>query len=77
MIPELTDKYPGVRIKLSGEEAERVAIMKDLGKLAFLAFLAIYMIVSLIFGSMRYPLFIVMAIPFGFAGVWHADQVLH
>lgn len=68
IIPEIKEKHKTVDIKLSGEAAEIKDIIKDVSKIAIIAFIAIYMIVSLIFNDIRYPIFIVMAIPFGVIG---------
>ena len=68
MLPEILKDYPEIKVYQGGEEAERVELLKDVLKLALIAFLSIYMIICLIFNSLKYPFFIVIAIPFGFAG---------
>ncbi len=65
---ELLDQYPDVRFNFGGEEKERQESMLELMKLFLIALLAIYMILSLVFSSPLYPFFVILIIPFGFAG---------
>ncbi|MBN1114149.1 MAG: efflux RND transporter permease subunit [Oligoflexia bacterium] len=68
IVDKLDDKYKGVMVEFGGEEKERIEVIRDIAKLAIIAFMAIYMIISLIFGNMKEPFFIISAIPFGLAG---------
>lgn len=65
---ELNKEYPNVKFKFGGESEEQKEIVKEMAMLFGIAFLAIFMIIVLILGNIKYPIFIVMAIPFGFAG---------
>lgn len=67
-IPEFTENYDGVTVEFGGEEEETNEFIKDLIKLLILAFMSIFMVISLIFNSLIYPFFVVLSIPFGLAG---------
>lgn len=69
---ELRSKFPEIGFNLGGEEQERRESMRELLQLFGLAFLAIYMILSLVFQSIIYPFFVVLILPFGFVGAMTA-----
>jgi len=66
---DLTRRYPGVRLQVTGEAEESSAVMRDMVRAGILAVLAIYFILVLLFNSLVQPLIILVAIPFGVIGV--------
>lgn len=67
-IPELMKKYPGVRVRWEGQEAEsRDSIMSLMIGLA-LAMIGMYILLTIQFTSYLQPLLIMMIIPFGCIG---------
>lgn len=69
---ELRPQFPELSFNLGGEEQERRESMHELLVLFGLAFLAIYMILSLVFQSVVYPFFVILILPFGFVGAMTA-----
>lgn len=67
-VPELMKKYPGVRVRWEGQEAEsKDSIMSLLIGLA-LAMIGMYILLTIQFTSYLQPLLIMMIIPFGCIG---------
>lgn len=65
----IQSKYPDYQIKSSGEIADTKESMGDLGKAGIIAMGGIFAILILLFGNLRHPRVIMMAIPLGFIGV--------
>jgi len=57
-----------IKVEFKGQEEETNELVKDLIKLVIIAVISIFMIIALIFNSMIYPFFVLLAIPFGVAG---------
>lgn len=74
-MPEFEEKYPLANVKFAGEEEETNEFVSNVLKIALIALIAIYMIVSLMFNNIKYPFFIVLAIPFGLAGAMIALMI--
>lgn len=66
---KIQSEYPDYQIKASGEIADTQESMGDLGKAAAVAIAGISAILILLFGNLRHPRVIMMAIPLGFIGV--------
>jgi multidrug efflux pump subunit AcrB len=67
--PDLTDRYPGIRISVEGQEKEQKAAMQSLMVGFALVMGVIFLILATIFRSYAQPLVILTTIPFGTAGV--------
>ncbi len=67
--PIMAKKYPDYTIKSSGEIADTKESMEDLGFAGAVAVGGILAILILLFGNLRHPRVIMMAIPLGFIGV--------
>ena len=68
VLPALMADYPGLRLSMEGEEADRAESMASLGRGFVMALLAIYALLAVLFRSYAQPLIIMSAIPFGFLG---------
>ncbi len=68
-IANLKKQYPTVKIKTGGGEKKRLDTLKDTMKLYILALIIIFMIISLLFGSILYPFLVFSTIPMGLVGV--------
>ncbi|MCK5883496.1 MAG: efflux RND transporter permease subunit, partial [Bacteriovoracaceae bacterium] len=69
---EISPNYPDVLFNFGGEEKERRESLMELLQMFLIALLGIYMILSLVFSSPFYPFFVLLIIPFGFAGAMTA-----
>jgi hydrophobic/amphiphilic exporter-1 (mainly G- bacteria), HAE1 family len=67
-IPELTRKYPGVRVRWEGQEAESKDSIKSLMIGLALAMIGMYILLTIQFTSYLQPILIMMIIPFGCIG---------
>jgi len=68
VLPDLLADYPGLRLSLEGEEADRAESMSSLSSGFLMAMLAIYALLAVLFRSYAQPMIIMSAIPFGFLG---------
>jgi len=68
-IKELGKEFPDIVIETAGEEKERIAALKNVGKLYILAIIGIYMIISLNLHSVLLPIIVMLVIPFAISGV--------
>lgn len=75
-VEKLKRKYRQVVIQLGGSEKDRIMALRDTAKLYILAIIAVFMVISLSFNSILFPLYVIMSIPFGIMGVVWA-LILH
>ncbi len=61
--------YPGIRFETGGEAQETMKAMGDLLVSFAIAALGIYCLLMLLFNSLTQPLMVILAIPFGLAGI--------
>jgi len=64
-----TERFPGIRLVISGEAEESAKTIKNIQRAGVLAILAVYFILVLLLNSLTQPLIILFAIPFGVIGV--------
>ncbi len=70
-LPDLLQRYPGVRYSLEGQQANQAETMSGLGKGFMAALLAIYVLLAIPFRSYIQPFIVMSAIPFGIIGaIW-------
>ena len=64
-------KYPGIRLTFEGEQKEQQEAIKTLQITTLIAYLLIYILLAIPFGSYIQPFLIASSIPFGFLGaIW-------
>jgi multidrug efflux pump subunit AcrB len=68
VLPKLRAKYPGLTVKLSGEQEERAKSFTALAQAALLALIVIYTLLAVPLRSYLQPLVIMSVIPFGAVG---------
>jgi multidrug efflux pump subunit AcrB len=68
-LKERAKEYPGFYFELEGEAKETQDFIVDIAIAFFIAILAIYFILSLLFDSFLQPFMVMVAIPFGIVGV--------
>ncbi len=68
-LEDLKKKYPGIEFKAGGDYESMAEGFRDLALAFVVAMLAIYIILATLFNSLKQPLIIMLAIPFGFVGV--------
>ena len=68
VLPELMNKYSGLRYSLEGQQREQKESMMSLGMGFALAMMVIYALLAIPFGSYIQPLIIMVSIPFGIVG---------
>ena len=66
---KLSDKHPGLRFGSGGREKKRMEAVTDTMKLYIFALVLIFMVISLSFQSVWIPLYVMVSIPVGLAGV--------
>ncbi|MCP4135419.1 MAG: efflux RND transporter permease subunit [bacterium] len=72
IMAKVKEKFPSslkAEISFSGQPVESGKIFADLGSAAILAFLGVYLLISLIFNSFAKPFIIMLTIPFGLVGI--------
>lgn len=70
-LDELSKKFPGYKIIFGGESEDTEESMKSLFRAFGIAFLMIFAILILTFGSILQPILVAFAIPLGFVGtIW-------
>jgi hydrophobic/amphiphilic exporter-1 (mainly G- bacteria), HAE1 family len=67
-LPELFKKYPAVRVRWEGQEAESRDSIRSLAIGLFLAMIGMYILLTIQFTSYLQPILIMMIIPFGCIG---------
>jgi len=67
-MPELMEKYPGVRVRWEGQEAESKDSIRSLMVGLALAMIGMYILLTIQFTSYLQPILIMMIIPFGCIG---------
>ncbi|MGD9022580.1 MAG: efflux RND transporter permease subunit [Deltaproteobacteria bacterium] len=67
-LPELKNKYPGLRYSIEGEGKEQKESMADVVRGFLIALFAIYALLAIPFRSFAQPLVVMSAIPFGMIG---------
>ncbi|MEZ4403229.1 MAG: efflux RND transporter permease subunit [Kofleriaceae bacterium] len=70
VLPELMERYPGLRWSPGGTQKDQAEIFASLGRNALLAFLAMLALLAVVFRSYVQPLIVATAIPFGFVGAF-------
>ncbi len=68
VLPKLRGKYPGAKIKASGEFEEIAEVQSGFKKALLMTILLIYALLAIPLKSYSQPLIIMSVIPFGFAG---------
>lgn len=68
-IKNLKSKYPAVNFKVGGSDSQRLETLKETGVLYLFSLMAIFIVISLSFNSIGFPLLVLFAIPFGVLGV--------
>ncbi|MEM9286521.1 MAG: efflux RND transporter permease subunit, partial [Pseudomonadota bacterium] len=68
VVPEITDRYPEVRVRPRGADEEQSDFFGQLTVLGTAALFGMYMLLAIAFGSYFQPILIMSAIPFGFMG---------
>ena len=70
-LPELKNKYPGLRFAMEGEGKEQQESLADVYRGFIIALFCIYALLAVPFKSFSQPLIVMSAIPFGIVGaVW-------
>jgi len=70
-LPELKNKYPGLRFTIEGEGKEQQESLADVRRGFIIALFCIYALLAVPFKSFSQPLIVMSAIPFGIVGaVW-------
>jgi multidrug efflux pump subunit AcrB len=65
---QLEDKFPGVKMELSGQSKESDEFMRELALAFGAAFALIYMLIAIPLKSYTQPIIVMIVIPFGFIG---------
>lgn len=68
LMPELSQRYPGLRFDLGGEAREQRETLTVMGRGAVFALFAVYALMAIPLRSYLQPLIIMAAIPFGIVG---------
>ena len=66
---DLRKKHPGVNFEVGGSDSQRIETLKETGTLYIFSLMAIFIVISLSFNSIGFPLLVLFAIPFGIIGV--------
>ena len=74
--PKWRERHPGVNLAQRGDAESQAEFMADIGGLYLAAFVAMYMLIAIAFGSYWQPLLIMSAIPFGFMGAMFGHFLL-
>jgi multidrug efflux pump subunit AcrB len=70
-LPEMKNKYPGLRFNIEGEGREQQESLADIKRGFIIALFCIYALLAVPFKSFSQPLIVMSAIPFGIVGaVW-------
>jgi len=69
VVAKLKEKFQSARIETGGGEKDRISAVKDTSRLYILAIFLIFIVISLTFNSVIYPLLVLTTIPMGLAGV--------
>jgi multidrug efflux pump subunit AcrB len=75
-VPEWKQRHPGVNLAQRGDAEAQAEFMSEIGILYLTAFVAMYMVIAIAFGSYFQPLLIMSAIPFGFMGAAFGHALL-
>ena len=67
-LPAFEQKYPGIKIGVSGNAESEALFMNELVSLFAIALFVMYALIAVAFGSYWLPLLVMTAIPFGFMG---------
>lgn len=68
VLPQLSERYPGLTSKLVGQQRERNESLASLGPMYVMALFVIFALLAIPFRSYIQPLIVMSAIPFGFLG---------
>ncbi len=63
------DQYPGIRVLTGGEAQETSRSVINLASTLLVSIIGIYLLLVILFNSFTQPFLVMIAIPFGFAGV--------
>jgi len=75
-IPEILDKYPGLKIEIDGGARNEYSVLKLLAILVPLVFLAMYVVVAAFLRSYWKPVIVIFGVPIAFAGAVFAHWTL-
>ncbi|MFM8728872.1 MAG: efflux RND transporter permease subunit, partial [Planctomycetaceae bacterium] len=67
-MPQLLQKYPGLRVRWEGQQEQDEESVRSLGIGLFVALLAMYVLLTMEFTSYGQPLVVMAVIPFGIVG---------
>ena len=76
ILPELEERYPGLRYSFEGEGREETRTMEAIKKEFLLALILIYTLIAIPLRSFSQPLIIMLAIPFGIVGAFLGHLLL-
>ncbi|MFN5625672.1 MAG: efflux RND transporter permease subunit, partial [Planctomyces sp.] len=67
-MPQLLQKYPGLRVRWEGQQEQDEESVRSLGIGLFIALIAMYVLLTMEFTSYGQPLVVMAVIPFGIVG---------
>ncbi len=76
VLPELSERYPGLSWAFEGEGREESRTMQELKKEFILALILIYVLIAIPLRSFSQPFIIMLAIPFGIVGAFLGHLLL-
>lgn len=65
----LEKNFPTVNFEVGGSDSQRMETLRETGMLYIFSLMAIFIVISLSFNSIGFPLLVLFAIPFGIIGV--------
>ncbi|HBS33230.1 MAG TPA: AcrB/AcrD/AcrF family protein [Parvularcula sp.] len=75
-VPKWRERHPGVNLAQRGDAEGQAEFLGDIGWMYIAVLIAVYMLISIAFGSVFQPLLIMSAIPFGFMGAMFGHFML-
>jgi len=75
-VPELEQRYPGVKVSLQGQNKEMAATQKSMARGFLIGLMGVFILLSFQFRSYLEPIVVMVAIPFAFIGVIWGHMLL-
>lgn len=75
-LPQWRERHPGANLAQRGDAEGQAEFLGDIGWMYIAVLIAVYMLISIAFGSVFQPLLIMSAIPFGFMGAMFGHFLL-
>ncbi len=75
-VPQWRERHQGVNLAQRGDAEGQAEFLGDIGWMYIAVLIAVYMLISIAFGSVFQPLLIMSAIPFGFMGAMFGHFLL-